>query len=109
MVGALAMIPYGGKMEGISEWRLLFPNRAGNLFMIQYHVFWNEDGIEASERNMIWIGEVYIYMTPFVSKNPRGAYMNYRDDIGMNVINGGKGRDCEEEEAMCYMLISENN
>ncbi|CAN0922723.1 Berberine bridge enzyme-like 18 [Linum grandiflorum] len=105
MAGALAMIPYGGKMEEIPEWSLPFPHRAGNLFMIQYDVFWNEDGIEASERNVNWIREVYSYMTPFVSKNPRAAYMNYRDlDIGMNDIDGGKGRGYEEEEARVWGL-----
>ncbi|CAN0922724.1 Berberine bridge enzyme-like 27 [Linum grandiflorum] len=87
MAGALAMIPYGGKMEEIPEWSLPFPHRAGNLFMIQYDVFWNEDGIEASERNVNWIREVYSYMTPFVSKNPRG-----------------KGRGYEEEEARVWGL-----
>ncbi|CAN0899748.1 Berberine bridge enzyme-like 12 [Linum grandiflorum] len=59
--------------------------------MIQYDVFWNKDGIEASERNVNWIREVYSYMSPFVSKKPGAAYMNYRDlDIGMNDVNGGK-------------------
>ncbi|CAN0922725.1 Berberine bridge enzyme-like 8 [Linum grandiflorum] len=80
MAGALAMIPYGGKMEEIPEWSLPFPHRAG-------------------------IREVYSYMTPFVSKNPRAAYMNYRDlDIGMNDIDGGKGRGYEEEEARVWGL-----
>ncbi|CAN1251085.1 Tetrahydroberberine oxidase [Linum perenne] len=98
MAGALVMIPYGGKMGEIPEWSLPFPHRAGNLFMIQYDVFWNEDGIEASERNVNWIREVYSYMTPFVSKNPRAAYVNYRDlDIGMNEIDeGGKGTSYKE-------------
>ncbi|CAN1170779.1 Tetrahydroberberine oxidase [Linum perenne] len=98
MAGALVMIPYGGKMGEIPEWSLPFPHRAGNLFMIQYDVFWNEDGIEASERNVNWIREVYSYMTPFVSKNPRAAYVNYRDlDIGMNEIDeGGKGASYKE-------------
>ncbi|CAN1251083.1 Berberine bridge enzyme-like 27 [Linum perenne] len=81
MAGALVMIPYGGKMGEIPEWSLPFPHRAGNLFMIQYDVFWNEDGIEASERNVNWIREVYSYMTPFVSKNPRegGKGTSYKE------------------------------
>ncbi|CAN0886229.1 Berberine bridge enzyme-like 24 [Linum grandiflorum] len=63
--------------------------------MIQYH----EDGIEASERNVNWIGEVYSYMTPFVSKNPRAPYMNYRDlDIGK-----------EEEERLWGLKYFKNN
>ncbi|CAI0545944.1 unnamed protein product [Linum tenue] len=86
---ALVMIPYGGKMAEIPASSLPFPHRAGNLFLIQYDVFWNEDGAEAEERHVDWIREMYSYMTPYVSQNPRGAYMNYRDlDIGMNAVEG---------------------
>ncbi|KAF3333322.1 cannabidiolic acid synthase-like protein [Carex littledalei] len=32
-----------------------------------------------------WVREVRSYMTPYVSKNPRGAYVNFRDlDFGTN-------------------------
>ncbi|CAI0545952.1 unnamed protein product [Linum tenue] len=89
LAGALVMIPYGGKMAEIPASSLPFPHRAGNLFLIQYDVFWNEDGAEAEERHVDWIREMYSYMTPYVSQNPRGAYMNYRDlDIGMNAVEG---------------------
>ena len=38
---------------------------------------------------MSQIRQLYIYMAPFVSKNPRKAFINYRDlDVGTN--NFGK-------------------
>ncbi|KAJ6967138.1 O-acetylstemmadenine oxidase-like [Populus alba x Populus x berolinensis] len=56
----LIMDPYGGRMEEISESETPFPYREGILYNIQH-------------------------MTPYVSKNPRGAYVNYRDlDLGKN-------------------------
>ena len=34
---------------------------------------------------MNWLRKLYKYMAPYVSKNPREAYINYRDiDIGVN-------------------------
>ncbi|KAJ7015312.1 hypothetical protein NC653_004580 [Populus alba x Populus x berolinensis] len=59
-VAQLQFTAYGGKMDEISETSTPFPHRAGNLFQIHY-------------------------MTPYVTKNPRQAYINYRDlDLGMN-------------------------
>ncbi|KAJ4702900.1 cannabidiolic acid synthase-like [Melia azedarach] len=79
----IVFIPYGGKMSEIPEPELPFPHRAGNLFKILYGVAWGDDG--ASQRHIDWIRRLYSYMTPHVSKNPREAYMNYRDlDIGSN-------------------------
>ncbi|KAL5054654.1 hypothetical protein RYX36_035336 [Vicia faba] len=77
--------PYGGKMNEITSDATAFPHRAGNLYKIQYTVSW--EGTEAGlEKNFIsQIRKMYSYMTPFVSKNPRSAYLNYRDlDIGIN-------------------------
>ncbi|CAI8617804.1 unnamed protein product [Vicia faba] len=77
--------PYGGKMNEITSDATAFPHRAGNLYKIQYTVSW--EGTEAGlEKNFIsQIRMMYSYMTPFVSKNPRSAYLNYRDlDIGIN-------------------------
>jgi hypothetical protein len=52
-------------------------------------VFWDEEGNEASKRHISWIRRLYDYLTPYVSKNPRAAYVNYRDlDIGINNIQG---------------------
>ncbi|KAL9382904.1 hypothetical protein Peur_023230 [Populus x canadensis] len=85
----LVLVPYGGKMDQISESSIPFAHRAGNLYKIQYLVLWNEQGKEASMRHIAWIRRLYSYTAPYVSKNPREAYINYRDlDVGMNNIQG---------------------
>ncbi|KAJ9537445.1 hypothetical protein OSB04_030178 [Centaurea solstitialis] len=62
-----------------------FPHRAGNIAKIQYEVNWEELGDEAANRYLNFTRMMYEYMTPFVSKNPREAFLNYRDlDIGVN-------------------------
>ncbi|CAL5186563.1 unnamed protein product [Lathyrus oleraceus] len=85
----LIMEPYGGKMSEISESEIPFPHRKGNLYNIQYMVKWDKNGIEESNRNIEWMRELYRYMSPYVSKSPRGAYFNYKDlDLGSNKNNG---------------------
>uniref|UniRef100_A0A2N9IL53 Berberine/berberine-like domain-containing protein n=2 Tax=Eukaryota TaxID=2759 RepID=A0A2N9IL53_FAGSY len=77
--------PYGGKMNKIPITETAFAHRAGNLFKIQYSVTWEDGGIEAENNNTAEIRNLYRLMTPFVSKNPRSAYLNYRDlDIGVS-------------------------
>ncbi|XP_038680033.1 berberine bridge enzyme-like 18 [Tripterygium wilfordii] len=90
-VGAVLIFhPYGGRMSEVSESNLPFPHRAGNLYEIQHLVYWHEEGNEASQKYISWMRRVYGYLAPFVSKNPRAAYINYRDlDIGTNK-KGGK-------------------
>ncbi|KAG6639570.1 hypothetical protein CIPAW_10G110200 [Carya illinoinensis] len=79
----LVFNPYGGKMSEIPASATPFPHRAGNLFKIQYSVNWQEEGIEADKNYTTQIRKLFSYMTPFVSKNPRSAFLNYRDvDIG---------------------------
>ncbi|XP_057470539.1 tetrahydroberberine oxidase-like [Actinidia eriantha] len=79
------LYPYGGKMDEISESSIPFPHRAGNLYEIQHEVYWKEKEAEESERHINWIRNLYSYMTPFVSKSPRAAYINFRDlDLGVN-------------------------
>lgn len=76
--------PYGGRMSEIPASDTPFPHRAGNLFKIQYSVNWNDGGTAAEKDYLNQAKRLYSYMTPFVSKNPRGAYLNYRDlDIGV--------------------------
>ncbi|XP_015871680.3 berberine bridge enzyme-like 21 [Ziziphus jujuba] len=79
----LALNPYGGKMSQISASETPFPHRAGNLYKIQYSVNWHREAEEANSAAQI--RRLYGYMTPFVSKNTRSAFLNYRDlDIGIN-------------------------
>jgi hypothetical protein len=89
--GVVIMSPYGGKMSEIPESELPFGHRGGNMYKIQYLIYWEEEdnsGIVV-EKHISWIRRLYNYMTPFVSKNPRSAYINYRDlDIGRNSNKG---------------------
>ncbi|KAK3430538.1 hypothetical protein EUGRSUZ_D01614 [Eucalyptus grandis] len=76
--------PYGGAMARVPESATPFPHRRGTLFKIQYVATW-QDGTQSMARHMSWIGKLYDYMGNYVSKNPREAYVNYRDlDLGMN-------------------------
>ncbi|KAG5235901.1 cannabidiolic acid synthase [Salix suchowensis] len=76
--------PYGGMMSQISESQTPFPHRKGTKFMIFYYIGWH-DAKENVARHIDWSRRVYNYMTPYVSKNPREAYVNYRDlDLGTN-------------------------
>lgn len=97
-IGKVGMVfnSYGGRMSQIPESETPFPHRAGNLFKIQYSVNWDEEG-EAADKNYIdQIREMYGFMAPYVSKNPREAYLNYRDldigttDNGKDSYNQGK-------------------
>ncbi|KAK3432575.1 hypothetical protein EUGRSUZ_D00078 [Eucalyptus grandis] len=79
----LVFNPYGGRMSEIPSSATPFPHRAGNLFKIQYSVNWSEDDPELEKNYLAQIRSLYNYTTPFVSKNPRSTYLNYRDlDIG---------------------------
>ncbi|KAI8525423.1 hypothetical protein RHMOL_Rhmol13G0229500 [Rhododendron molle] len=81
--GYMIWTPYGGRMSEISEFEIPFPHRSGNLYLIQYMVTWEAE--DETEEHVNWITRLYEYMTPFVSKNPRSAYLNYRDlDLGIN-------------------------
>ncbi|KAJ4837901.1 hypothetical protein Tsubulata_006559 [Turnera subulata] len=80
---------YGGRMNEISESSTPFPHRAGTLFQIHYGVSWVEDDAETFKWHINWIRGLYRYMASYVSKNPRGAYINYRDlDLGVNNLKG---------------------
>nr|KAJ0218103.1 hypothetical protein LSAT_V11C300145030 [Lactuca sativa] len=57
----------------------------GNIANIQNEVNWDELGVEAVSRYLSFTRVMYDYMTPFVSKNPSEAFLNYMDlDIGVN-------------------------
>ncbi|KAE8694261.1 FAD-binding Berberine family protein [Hibiscus syriacus] len=79
---------YGGIMNRISEDATPFPHRAGNLFKICYNTGWQAEDNINSQRYLEWARTTYDYMSPFVSKSPREAYLNYRDlEIGSNNID----------------------
>ncbi|PWA89119.1 Berberine/berberine-like protein [Artemisia annua] len=81
--------PYGGRMYEVAADATPFPHRAGNLYKIQYSVNWNEGDPELEADYLNQSRVMYEFMTPYVSKNPRGAFLNYRDlDIG--VMTPGK-------------------
>ncbi|GMI93236.1 FAD-LINKED OXIDOREDUCTASE, FAD-LINKED OXIDOREDUCTASE 1 [Hibiscus trionum] len=80
--------PYGGKMNEIPESNIAFPHRKGNVFLIQYAVSWHEDDSNVSFHNIGELRRFYAAMAPYVSKNPRETFLNYRDlDIGQNPSN----------------------
>ncbi|KAA3459840.1 cannabidiolic acid synthase-like 2 [Gossypium australe] len=92
----MVLVAYGGKMDEIPENEYPYPHRAGNLYSILYVVNWEEEENKNSEKFMNWMRRVYSYMTPYVSKSPREAYVNYRDlDIGTNKFNDDKGSYAE--------------
>ncbi|CAO2840303.1 unnamed protein product [Amaranthus hypochondriacus] len=77
--------PYGGKMSEIPENATPFPHRKGVLCKIQYLSNWKENSNEITRKNIIATQVIHSFMTPYVSKNPREAFLNYRDiDIGTN-------------------------
>ncbi|EPS70046.1 hypothetical protein M569_04712 [Genlisea aurea] len=79
----LVLNSYGGVMDRIPESETPFPHRRGVLYKIQYSVNWNEDGPAAESNYVKQARDLHDFMTPFVSSNPREAYLNYRDlDIG---------------------------
>ncbi|XP_044495803.1 berberine bridge enzyme-like 21 [Mangifera indica] len=102
----LVFNPYGGRMSEISSSETAFPHRAGNLFKIQYSVNWYKPDIEVEKNCTFQIRSLYNFMTPFVSKNPRRAYLNYRDlDIG---INHNRKDSVNEGEVFGLKYFNEN-
>ncbi|CAL9242003.1 unnamed protein product [Arabidopsis halleri] len=83
----VVLTPYGGKMSEIAEHETPFPHREGNLYEIRYLAFWREEEDKnkmETEKYLKWVESVYNLMTPYVSKSPRGAYVNFMDlDLGM--------------------------
>ncbi|KAK1370625.1 Xanthine dehydrogenase C subunit [Heracleum sosnowskyi] len=72
--------PFGGRMNEFAESALPFPHRPGVLYMINMAVTTAGD---AGGANLKWINDLFKYYAPFVTKNPRTSYVNYRDaDLG---------------------------
>ncbi|XP_010537325.1 PREDICTED: berberine bridge enzyme-like 4 [Tarenaya hassleriana] len=88
--------PYGGVMDRISETSTPFPHRKGNLFKIQYFTTWTDDN--STDTSLDLMKELYEVAEPYVSSNPREAFLNYRDiDVGSNPSN-----QTNVEEALVY-------
>ncbi|XP_047065483.1 berberine bridge enzyme-like Cyn d 4 [Lolium rigidum] len=86
--GLMILDPYGGKIASVSESETPFPHRAGVLYNVQYMNFWGSAGEEAARTG--WVRDLYTFMAPHVSKNPREAYVNYKDlSLGENMVGGG--------------------
>ncbi|XWS50557.1 hypothetical protein CRYUN_Cryun12cG0096900 [Craigia yunnanensis] len=82
---SINLIPYGGKMDEISETETPYPHRSGNIYKIMYIVGPEEEENLEFQKYVSWIRRFYRHMTPYVSKSPREAYVNYRYlDIGVN-------------------------
>ncbi|XP_071686992.1 berberine bridge enzyme-like 8 [Rutidosis leptorrhynchoides] len=77
--------PLGGRLNEVSEFATPYAHRTGNIALIEYETYWSEPGEEATNRNLGSARKMHEHMSPFVSKNPRQAFFNYRDlDIGIN-------------------------
>ncbi|ESQ52086.1 hypothetical protein EUTSA_v10016482mg [Eutrema salsugineum] len=76
--------PWGGKMAEIESDATPFVHRGGNIFMIEHFMNWYRPGDELEEQFLAIARSFKEAMAPFVSKNPREAFFNYRDvDIGI--------------------------
>ncbi|KAL0678611.1 hypothetical protein Bca4012_006592 [Brassica carinata] len=73
--------PYGGVMDKVPVTVTPFPHRKGNLFKVQYYTSWlDANATIGSPLNMM---KKYEVAEPYMSSNPREAFLNYRDiDIG---------------------------
>ncbi|KAL1810511.1 hypothetical protein ACET3Z_027501 [Daucus carota] len=81
----LQFTSYGGRMDEIAESALPFPYRAGSLYELNMFVQTETDEAERVES----IRGLGTYLTPYVSQNPRSAYVNYVDLwLGTNNLNG---------------------
>ncbi|KAK8483922.1 hypothetical protein V6N11_057441 [Hibiscus sabdariffa] len=88
--------PYGGKMGEIPASSTPFPHRSGYLFLVQYIVFWAKGYINVTNHNIERVRYMYERMAPFVSKDPREAFLNYRDiDIGSTASDKTNFRDAQ--------------
>ncbi|WOK99543.1 hypothetical protein Cni_G08255 [Canna indica] len=84
--------PWGGRVGEIAETEIAFPHRNGNLYNIQYFMRWFEKEEAVTERHLDWMRRLHELMTPYVSSNPRAAYLNYKDiDLGSSSEEGNAG------------------
>ncbi|CAH2045480.1 unnamed protein product, partial [Thlaspi arvense] len=78
----ILLTPFGVKMSEIAEHETPFPHREGNLYQIQYMAYWRQEEDKdkrETKKYLKWVENVYHFMTPYVLKSPRGAYVNFMD------------------------------
>ncbi|RLN04678.1 reticuline oxidase-like [Panicum miliaceum] len=98
--GSIQLDPYGGAMARIGSTATPFPHRAGYLYSIQYAVSWNASDLDRAEERIGWLRSFYGFMSRYVSKHPRGAYVNYLDlDLGTNDWANATGGTSNESVA----------
>ncbi|KAC9664005.1 hypothetical protein E3N88_45429 [Mikania micrantha] len=78
---------FGGKMNEYSDTTIPYPHRVGVLYqMLKVVDFTNQtsDTTPGSLRRIEWLRSFDKVLEPYVSKNPREAYLNYNDlDLGV--------------------------
>ncbi|KAJ0737676.1 putative tetrahydroberberine oxidase [Helianthus annuus] len=78
---------FGGKMEEYSETAIPYPHRAGVLYQLYKGVSFvdqTSDTTPTSLKRIEWLRSFDMFLEPYVSKNPREAYVNYIDlDLGV--------------------------
>ncbi|KAD1709721.1 hypothetical protein E3N88_42421 [Mikania micrantha] len=78
---------FSGKMNEYSDTAIPYPHRAGVLYQMLKSVgFMNQtsDTTPVSLRRIEWLRSFDKVLEPYVSKNPREAYLNYNDlDLGV--------------------------
>ncbi|KAJ0910841.1 putative tetrahydroberberine oxidase [Helianthus annuus] len=93
----LVIYTFGGKMEEYSETAIPYPHRAGVLYQFLKGVNFADqtsDMTPTSLKRVQWLQRFYKFLEPYVSKNPREAYLNYVD------LDLGVGRDTYEEASV---------
>ncbi|KAI3787316.1 hypothetical protein L1987_41698 [Smallanthus sonchifolius] len=93
----MIMYPFGGKMEEYSDTVIPYPHRAGVLYQLLKGVNLGDqtsDTTTVSLRRIDWVRGFDKFLEPYVSKNPREAYVNYID------LDLGVGSDTYEEASV---------
>lgn len=78
-LGSLLLEPYQGVMARIPADETPFPHREGNWYVIQYHADWDNNTGRLDETLLAWSQTLHAYMAPYVSQDPRQAYVGYID------------------------------
>ncbi|KAK9076278.1 hypothetical protein SSX86_004611 [Deinandra increscens subsp. villosa] len=84
----MAMYTFGGKMGEVSETATPYPHRAGVLYQVLKGITFSDqtsDTTPVSLTRIEWLRSFDKFLEPYVSRNPREAYLNYNDlDLGVD-------------------------